>query len=432
MLLFFLACSDYALNQKTNTEPGAVGEPESTPIEEPYIVVDPMQITVRGLCGNSYDTEVVILNAGGSDLIISDMEVQAAGWSIIEPSYPLILAPGQMHTLPVHGSVGAGLISIYSNDPNEPSLWIEVNASGDIPPSVSILEPLDGSILPVEGSTFTAQIQDHEDNLQDLVVSWYSDADGFLGVSSVDAMGNSIISNILPSAGAQELSAVVMDSCGQEGFDAVGVCQQQGYETDNLDISSWNFEGSAQWDASLGVVELTAPVTNVAGTAFSTAAVINAQYVDIEFLFYASGGSGADGFSLTALDANRMTGFVGSTGGGIGYGGMPGWSIEVDTYYNSTDPTSEDHVAFAFDGNVNAPVIWAAIPDMEDGQWHSMHVTVSDPHILVEIDGVAYLNQDISGNLNFSAYVGFTAATGSLTNYHRIDSLVVTEEVCSE
>jgi hypothetical protein len=37
----------------------------------------------------------------------------------------------------------------------------------------------------------------------------------------------------------------------------------------------------------------------------------------------------------------------------------------------------------------------------------------------------------VTGNLNFPAYVGFTAATGSLTNYHLIDSLTVTEEVCA-
>ena len=46
---------------------------------------------------------------------------------------------------------------------------------------------------------------------------------------------------------------------------------------------------------------------------------------------------------LTALDIDRMTTYLGGTGCGIGYGGdatctsgpaLPGWSIEVDTYYN--------------------------------------------------------------------------------------------------
>ena len=103
-------------------------------------------------------------------------------------------------------------------------------------------------------------------------------------------------------------------------------------------------------------------------------------------MFFVSGGSGADGFSLTALDVDRMSGFVGSTGGGIGYGGLPGWSIEVDTYYNGHDPTSADHIAFSIDGDVSNPVIWAPLPEMEDGQWHNMKVTVAAPHILAEID----------------------------------------------
>ena len=149
-------------------------------------------------------------------------------------------------------------------------------------------------------------------------------------------------------------------------------------------------------------------------------------------MFFVSGGSGADGFSLTALDVDRMSGFVGNTGGGIGYGGLPGWSIEVDTYYNGHDPTAQDHIAFSLDGDVTNPLIWAALPEMEDEQWHHMKVTVAAPNVYAEIDGNTYLDATIGGNLNFNAYVGFTAGTGSLTNYHLIDSLMVTELVCEE
>ena len=282
------------------------------------------------------------------------------------------------------------------------------------------------------GSDFLAMVADVEDEPSQLSVSWYSDIDGLLATTPVDGQGQSTLSHVLPSPGAQEVYAIVQDSCSNEGQDAIAVCQQFGYETDNLDISTWNFEGAASWDSVGGYVELTPATTNTAGTAFSTASAVNAENVEIEFLFYVSGGSGADGFSVTALDTNRMSGFVGNTGGGIGYQGLPGWSIEVDTYYNGSDPTSLDHVAFSFDGNVTSPTLWAALPEMEDGQWHTMRIAVNAPHVLVEIDGVAYLDQNVSGNLNFPAYVGFTAATGSLTNQHLIDALTVTEEVCTE
>ena len=48
------------------------------------------------------------------------------------------------------------------------------------------------------------------------------------------------------------------------------------------------------------------------------------------------------------------------------------------------------------------------------------------------IDGVVYMDQDVTGNFNFPAYIGFTAGTGGATNEHLIDSLVVTESICEE
>ena len=432
MLFFLLACSDYNLHQKSEVEPPPAPEPEDIVEEEPYIVVDPMSVSISEICGDSESAEIMILNAGEGDLVISEIEVQAFGWSIQEPIFPLVLTTGDTYFLEATGEGGSGILSVHSNDPQTPALWVELHATKDMPPSLQIQNPQDGVIVPVEGTSFVAQVSESEDDVSQMVVSWFSDIDGLLDTTVIDEHGQSVLEGVLPSHGTQEITAMVFDSCGNEGLDAIGVCQQFGYETESLDISTWNFEGSAQWDSGLGVVELTNTSTNIAGTAFSTASIVNAEQVEIEFLFYVSGGSGADGFSLTALDVDRMTGFVGSTGGGIGYAGMPGWSIEVDTYYNSNDPTPADHVAFAFDGAVGNPVIWTPLPEMEDGQWHTMRVEVNAPHVLVEIDGTVYLDQNITGNLNFPAYIGFTAATGSLTNYHRIDALTVTEQVCTE
>ena len=126
----------------------------------------------------------------------------------------------------------------------------------------------------------------------------------------------------------------------------------------------------------------------------------------------------------------------------MGYGGgnsctagpaLPGWTVEVDTYYNDeVDPTQEDHVAFTFDGNIGNFQAWAPLPEMEDTGWHSMTVEVNAPNVKILIDGVSYIDQSFSGNFSFPAYVGFTAGTGGLTNNHLIDSLEVTETVCEE
>ena len=221
----------------------------------------------------------------------------------------------------------------------------------------------------------------------------------------------------------------------------ITVCQQAGYETQDLDLENWHLEGNAQWDSEQGVMQLTDTGHFRMGSAFENTTEVNASDVSIEFYFYIGDGTGADGLSLTALDTARMTQYLGGNGCGIGYGGdmyctgghrLPGWAIEVDTWYNggNVDPTPLDHVMFSFsDSN---ETLWAPLPEMEDTGWHKMTVVVSAPHVYVAIDDVAYIDDDISGNFDFNAYVGFTAATGGATNNHLIESLMVTSYVCED
>lgn len=87
---------------------------------------------------------------------------------------------------------------------------------------------------------------------------------------------------------------------------------------------------------------------------------------------------------------------------------------------------------FTFDGDVDDPAAWAALPELEDTGWHTMSVVVAAPRVTVRIDEVAYLDQDLGGAFSFPAHVGFTAGTGGLTNSHLIDALQVTEHVCGD
>jgi hypothetical protein len=300
---------------------------------------------------------------------------------------------------------------------------------------LTFLAPTDGSVLPVSAVTeLIATLEDDRDAPESIALTWSSDVEGVL--STDPASGSGLARYEWDAAarlsGAHLVTLTGTDSCGASSAVQVSFCQDAGYTADSLDLATWYFAGNASYDSANGWVELTKPLTSQSGTAFQTSSTVSGDNVVIQFSFFASGGSGADGLSLTALDSSRMTTYVGELGGGIGYKGLPGWSVEIDTYYNSeyNDPTPMDHVSFHLDGDVYRPLLWATLPEMEDGKWHEMSVSVSGTSVVVDIDGVNYINDTVSGITAFPAYVGFSASTGALTNSHLIDALEVTRSVC--
>ena len=66
-----------------------------------------------------------------------------------------------------------------------------------------------------------------------------------------------------------------------------------------------------------------------------------------------------------------MTTYLGGTGCGIGYGGdatctsgpaLPVGVLRLIPIITVSRPTSEDHMVFMFDGDVDGAVHWAALP----------------------------------------------------------------------
>lgn len=434
-----IGCSDY--NIEKIQSPAVAGNPLVEAPTFPQIVVDPLSVTHEDLCMPQVET-ITILNNGEGPLTIDSIDLYASGWYMTQPSLPLVLEHKETYTMTVMAEDGAGILEIQSDDPTNPHVWIELNATPDNPPTLAITAPFNGAIVPIEGQILEGRIEDDVDHPEDFIITWESDIDGIIGTSIPRPDGTFSIEFAEGSPGDHEISVYTQDSCANEADFPLRVCQQFGYDVENLDISTWNFVGDAFWDAQNNWVQLTPVDTYRVGTAFSTAIPVNGGNVEIEFQFYIGEGTGADGISLTALDIDRMTSFLGGTGCGIGYGGhaactggpaLPGWSIEVDTYFNpNQDPTPADHIAFTFDGDVDGPEYWSSLPEMEDTGWHTMRVVVAEPHVLVQIDGITYMDQDVSGHFDFPAYIGFTAGTGGSTNKHLIDSLVVTETVCAD
>ena len=173
----------------------------------------------------------------------------------------------------------------------------------------------------------------------------------------------------------------------------------------------------------------------------------------------------ADGIAFVIQNAEAGTAALGGSGGGIGYDGIPNsLAVEFDTYANlgpgpnndpnanhvgvqscSTSPNSADHLAtYPVPPEGSAPCnlgLNSALPiTLADGNPHTVKIEYTpssiecdcSSNIQVRVDDIFVLqaNVDLGSKLSLagedSAYVGFTAATGSLVENNDILSWTFT------
>jgi gliding motility-associated-like protein len=149
------------------------------------------------------------------------------------------------------------------------------------------------------------------------------------------------------------------------------------------------------------------------------------------FLGCITGTAGADGivFALQPISTSE-----GSTGEGMGFGGItPSLGVSLDTYQNADDDDPVyDHIAFQANGDVNhadtnnlaGPVqALAGSPNLKDCNWHVLDVKWDAPTMTLtaSMDGVERLTmtRDIVDSIfhgNPNVFWGFTGATGGSYN----------------
>ncbi|MFQ6093453.1 MAG: choice-of-anchor D domain-containing protein, partial [bacterium] len=92
---------------------------------------------------SSAEWTLLIENVGGADLIVNDVRSDNAAFTVTSPPLPLTIGPGSSQSVPVtfapsDSEIYNGKLTITSNDPDEPKLYISLTGIGIPPVSVQL------------------------------------------------------------------------------------------------------------------------------------------------------------------------------------------------------------------------------------------------------------------------------------------------------
>ena len=186
--------------------------------------------------------------------------------------------------------------------------------------------------------------------------------------------------------------------------------------------SGWQFNGSAAMSGS--TLNLTSATPGQAGSAFFPTPVSSSS-IDVSFTSTIGGGSGADGLTLAFIDPANGANALGAPGGGLGFSGLTGTAVALDTYPNGavTSPNFIGVAQTTVGGSPGALTFLAsntAVPSLR-GTSHTVHVTVNAGTLQVQLDGITVLQTQVT--LPPNVLIGFTGGTGGLTDVHSVSNV---------
>ncbi len=188
----------------------------------------------------------------------------------------------------------------------------------------------------------------------------------------------------------------------------------------------WKLNGSAS--VTGGALQLTPATEDQKGSAFWPTALDTSGGLTVEFDASVEGGSGADGLTMTLGDPARgaTASSLGGGGGSLGFGGIPGTAVALASFPNGTQTTG-NFVGIS-DGAVSGKwqtLNWLSSAPLgsrlQDTTRH-VKVTIAGGTVTAAVDGVTVSHSTTGTD---RVLLGFTAATGGLTNRHVIRNLSV-------
>jgi len=162
-----------------------------------------------------------------------------------------------------------------------------------------------------------------------------------------------------------------------------------------------------------------------------------------EYTFQLGSPQAGGGDGLAFVVQTQGPAAVGGLGGDLGYGGLPNsLAVEVDTFLNewpAADDPNANHVSVHTGGAApnNGDEGWSIatatnVPNLSDGGAHLIRIDYDPGTLAVSVDGTLVLSValDLAGRLSLepggTAYVGFTAATGTSAQTHGVLTLEMT------
>jgi Bacterial Ig domain len=161
-----------------------------------------------------------------------------------------------------------------------------------------------------------------------------------------------------------------------------------------------------------------------AGTAFWPATIPSAN-LTASFDATIGGGNGADGLTLVLANPSTAPTKVGVFGGQLGFGGITGTAVVLDTFQNGPTNVVGISDGIGTDGNVHylAQAPAAATPNLRSGS-HHVSVSYSGGVLSVSIDGAAAVSATVA--LPSNVLIGFTGGTGGDTDQHAVSGVSIT------
>ncbi|HEX6333254.1 MAG TPA: gliding motility-associated C-terminal domain-containing protein, partial [Flavisolibacter sp.] len=199
-----------------------------------------------------------------------------------------------------------------------------------------------------------------------------------------------------------------------------------------VNTAGWNLQGAATVANVTGTgnteIRLTPATTNQSGSIFFNQPINLAQCNSwtAEFDFRMYDGSAADGIAFCFLDV-PPTGFV--SGGGLGIPATAtGLKVCFDTYLNcfGSVPKIELRWGAGYDECWAQPTVensGGSLAFLRSNSYNHAKITYNNGNISVFVNDILYLTG--FQQFNFTGYLGFTAATGALTDNHSIKNVII-------